>query len=61
MLAADAWSALLWKVVVGTMTQLECSNATIHYEQFGEGPDVVWVSGGGDTGSRWHPYQMPFF
>lgn len=43
------------------MTQLECSNATIHYEQFGEGPDVVWVSGGGDTGSRWHPYQMPYF
>ena len=38
-----------------------CSQATVHYEQFGEGPDIVWVSGGGDTGSRWHRYQIPHF
>jgi Predicted hydrolases or acyltransferases (alpha/beta hydrolase superfamily) len=37
------------------------SEATIHYDRFGNGPDVVWVSGGGSLGSDWHPYQMPFF
>ncbi len=25
------------------------SQATIHYEQVGEGPDLVWVSGAGST------------
>ena len=43
------------------MPQLECANATLHYDQHGDGPDVVWVSGGGDTGSRWLPYQIPYF
>ena len=43
------------------MPKLSGSTATLHYEQFGAGPDVVWVSGGGDTGSRWHKYQIPFF
>lgn len=43
------------------MPFLEASEARISYEQFGEGPDVVWISGGGDTGSRWHRYQIPFF
>lgn len=43
------------------MPFLEASEARIHYEQFGRGPDVVWISGGGDTGSRWHKYQIPFF
>lgn len=37
------------------------SEATIAYEQFGDGPDVVWVSGGGARGSDWHRYQIPFF
>jgi pimeloyl-ACP methyl ester carboxylesterase len=39
----------------------EGSEAAIHYDQTGEGPDIVWISGGGDTGSRWHKYQTPFF
>jgi pimeloyl-ACP methyl ester carboxylesterase len=39
----------------------EGSEARISYEQFGQGPDIVWISGGGDTGSRWHKYQIPFF
>lgn len=43
------------------MPYATCSQATIHYERFGDGPDIVWVSGGGDTGSRWHRYQVPFF
>jgi pimeloyl-ACP methyl ester carboxylesterase len=37
------------------------SEAEIFYEQFGEGHDVVWVSGGGSMGRDWHPYQIPYF
>ena len=43
------------------MGQLKGTGANIHYEQFGEGPDIVWVAGGGALGSDWHPYQIPFF
>lgn len=43
------------------MPFVEASEARIHYGQFGHGPDIVWISGGGDTGSRWHKYQLPFF
>jgi pimeloyl-ACP methyl ester carboxylesterase len=37
------------------------SQATIHYEQAGEGPDIVWVAGGGGTAASWNDYQVPFF
>jgi len=37
------------------------SQATIHYEQEGKGPDIVWVSGAGGTIGSWDAYQMPFF
>jgi pimeloyl-ACP methyl ester carboxylesterase len=40
---------------------LDGSEARIHYEQHGEGSDIVWVSGGGGLASDWHPYQIPFF
>jgi pimeloyl-ACP methyl ester carboxylesterase len=43
------------------MPFLDGSESRLHYEQFGSGPDVVWISGGGDAGSRWHRYQIPFF
>ncbi len=43
------------------MPTFEGSKATIHYDRFGEGPDIVWVSGGGGLGSDWHRYQIPFF
>jgi pimeloyl-ACP methyl ester carboxylesterase len=43
------------------MATFQGSEATIHYDRFGEGPDVVWVAGGGSLGSDWHPFQMPFF
>lgn len=43
------------------MPTLEGSEATLFYEQFGRGPDIVWVSGGGDAGSRWRKYQIPYF
>ena len=43
------------------MPTFEGSQATIHYEQVGQGPDIVWVSGGGGTASDWDPYQLPHF
>ena len=39
----------------------EVPGASIHYDVFGEGHDVVWVAGGGGLGSDWHKYQMPYF
>ena len=39
----------------------EVPGASIFYEQFGAGHDIVWVSGGGSLGSDWHRYQIPFF
>jgi pimeloyl-ACP methyl ester carboxylesterase len=39
----------------------EGTEATIHYERFGAGPDIVWIAGGGDVGARWHRYQIPYF
>jgi len=41
--------------------RFEGSQATIHYEQIGSGPDIVWVSGGGGLATDWLPYQVPFF
>ena len=43
------------------MPRFEGSEATIHYEQHGEGPDIVWVSGGGGLLTDWIPYQIPYF
>lgn len=43
------------------MTKLKIRDLSLHYEQFGEGPDIVWVAGGGGHGSDWHPYQIPWF
>jgi pimeloyl-ACP methyl ester carboxylesterase len=43
------------------MPTFEGSQATIAYERFGDGPDVVWIAGGGDVGARWHRYQIPYF
>ena len=43
------------------MPRFEGSDATIHYEQIGSGPDIVWVSGGGGLATDWMPYQVPFF
>ena len=43
------------------MPTCDVPGATIYYDQFGTGHDVVWVSGGGSLGSDWHKYQMPYF
>jgi pimeloyl-ACP methyl ester carboxylesterase len=37
------------------------SAATIHYEQTGSGPPLVWVGGGGTRGSDWKRFQTPYF
>ena len=37
------------------------SQAIVHYEQAGEGPDVVWVSGGGGLADDWDTWQLPYF
>ena len=43
------------------MPLFQGSQATIHYEQSSEGPDIVWVSGAGGTAGSWTAYQLPFF
>ena len=43
------------------MPLLEGSEATIAYEQSGQGPDLVWVAGGGSRGGDWRLFQTPFF
>jgi pimeloyl-ACP methyl ester carboxylesterase len=43
------------------MPTFEGSEARLHYVQHGEGPDILWVSGGGGLATDWHPYQIPFF
>ena len=43
------------------MPTCEVPGASIHYEQVGNGHDVVWVSGGGGLASDWDPYQLPYF
>lgn len=43
------------------MTLITVGKTTINYDQFGKGPDLVWVSGTPSLGSRWHNSQVPFF
>ncbi|UDL91853.1 alpha/beta hydrolase [Mesorhizobium sp. PAMC28654] len=37
------------------------SSASIHYEQTGSGPDIIWVGGGGARGQDWQRFQTPHF
>lgn len=37
------------------------TQSTIQYEQSGEGPDIVWVGGGGARGADWRMFQTPHF
>jgi pimeloyl-ACP methyl ester carboxylesterase len=43
------------------MPLFQGSQATIHYEQSSQGPDIVWVSGAGGTAGSWSAYQLPYF
>jgi len=44
----------------GDVPTVQGSKANIHYEQDGQGPDIVWVSGAGGTANSWG-YQLPHF
>jgi pimeloyl-ACP methyl ester carboxylesterase len=43
------------------VARLPIPGITIDFEQTGDGPDVVWIAGGGDVGGVWHRYQIPYF
>jgi pimeloyl-ACP methyl ester carboxylesterase len=43
------------------MANAALPDVLMHYEQFGAGPDLVWVAGGGGRGLSWHRYQIPAF
>ncbi len=43
------------------MPMFEGSQTSIEYAQVGDGPDIVWVAGGGDAGDSWDTYQLPHF
>lgn len=44
------------------MPLITLSEVTLHYEQKGEGSDVLWISGGGGTAHSWDYYQInPYF
>ena len=43
------------------MPHLKGSEATIAFQQSGQGPDLVWVAGGGSRGGDWRRFQTPFF
>lgn len=43
------------------MPTIESPYGQIHCEQFGQGPDIVWLSAGDMPGSVWHQYQVPAF
>ncbi len=42
------------------MPTLTTQDTTTYFEQHGEGPDIVWVAGGGGLPEwTWMPYQLP--
>lgn len=43
------------------MSIFAATASELFYEQFGTGPDIVWVSGGGSLGSDWQDFQIPYF
>ncbi|MGW4028766.1 alpha/beta fold hydrolase [Streptomyces sp. NPDC004838] len=43
------------------MPSVGINGKTMHYEQSGSGPDLVWIAGGGAPGSEWRLYQTPAF
>jgi pimeloyl-ACP methyl ester carboxylesterase len=40
---------------------IETPMAHLHYDQTGEGPDIVWLSAGDMPGRVWREYQTPVF
>ena len=44
------------------MPTITRADIVTHYEQTGEGPDIVWICGGGGVPERtWNVYQVPEF
>lgn len=68
LLPSARWSCvLIWPRARGrAVTSLEMSDHVIelrhlktHYTVMGDGPDVLWVSGGGIRGADWHAHFVP--
>ena len=43
------------------MAELALPDVTLHYEQSGAGPDVLWLAAGDNPGANWRRYQTPAF
>jgi pimeloyl-ACP methyl ester carboxylesterase len=43
------------------LAELSLPDAVLHYEQSGDGPDIVWLAAGDHPGSNWRLYQTPAF
>ena len=43
------------------MPALELDEVTLHYDQSGSGPDVVWLAAGDHPGANWRRWQVPAF
>ena len=43
------------------MPSVTVGQTDIVYHQSGEGPDIVWIAGGGDNGSPWRKWNTPAF
>ena len=43
------------------MSTHEVKDAVLHYEQTGEGPDIVWLAAGDHPGANWRRWQVPAF
>jgi pimeloyl-ACP methyl ester carboxylesterase len=43
------------------MPFVDTGESNLHYEQLGQGPDIVWVGGGGTMGKDWQRFQTPHF
>ena len=43
------------------MPELTLDDVTLHYDQSGEGPDIVWLAAGDHPGSNWRRWQVPAF
>lgn len=43
------------------MSTHEVKDAVLHYQQTGEGPDIVWLAAGDHPGANWRRWQVPAF
>jgi pimeloyl-ACP methyl ester carboxylesterase len=43
------------------VTALELSDVSLHYEQSGHGPDILWLAAGDNPGANWRRWQTPAF